>query len=112
MIRWNIGEESGSIHVAATIGTPAFYLAGMWDEYRFLPYKQEKIDPWIKEPICIYRNDIDVEQLSYANCNSYGKIGYGNKICSLLCRKKQPCLCLQSVQVKDVFEVIESAFKV
>lgn len=105
--QFHIGVDSGSIHVAASVGTQTFCLTGMWDSYRFFPYRIEEDMPETAVPICIYRNDVDPASLPCKNCNEYGGYGYGNKRCWEECQHGKPNLCLQNISVDGVMEVIK-----
>lgn len=107
--RFHIGVDSGSIHIAASVGTQAFCLAGAWDKRRFLPYQVEANTPGTAAPICIYRSDIDVDSLFCANCNVRGNFGWGNRECHTKCKNGQPCLCLSKITPDHVMDTIQHA---
>lgn len=103
----HIAADSSSIHVAASVGTQAICLTGVWDNHRFFPYQIDEETPGTVVPIPIYRNDVDIDLLQCRNCNAHGNFGWGNKECFLQCRFNQPCLCLSKIRVPDVIEVIK-----
>lgn len=105
-----IGVDSGSIHVAAAVGTVAFCLVGVWSSHRFMPYDVDVIAPGTILPVCIYRRDVDVEKMPCYNCISRGRFGQGNAECYKLCKSGQPCLCLSKITPDDVMAVIEQRF--
>ena len=108
---FHVGVDSGSIHVAASVGTPVFCLAGAWDNHRAVSYNKNSASPRTVLPVCIFRSDID--ELRCSGCLLRGgKYGYGNKKCFSLCQKGQPCLCLQKISVEDVMIVINNVMKV
>lgn len=91
---FHIGVDSGSIHVAASVGTQAFCLVGVWDGKRALPYVTDKEDKRTCSPVCVYREDIN--DLKCYACKVYGgRYGVGNTICYKTCQKGEACLCLQ-----------------
>lgn len=106
---FHIGVDSGSIHVAASVGTTSFCLAGVWECFRWVPYRRDLILPGTAEPICIYRSDVDVRQLSCRGCFGKKEYGYKNRACLQACRQKQPCLCLSKITPDDVMAAIDHA---
>lgn len=106
--RFHIGIDSGSIHIAASVDTWAFCLAGVWQGYRFFPYDMED-SPYIKKPICVYRSDVDVRGLKCHNCAGRRTFGAGNKVCRSQCRNGEPCQCLTAITVEDVLLAIKEA---
>lgn len=105
--QFHIGVDSGSIHVAASVGTQAFCLTGVWDKHRFFPYQIEKNTSGTAVPICIYRSDVNPDSLLCANCYVYGDYGWKNQDCHKACKSGKPNLCLQNILVDDVMEVIK-----
>ncbi|MCI9097142.1 MAG: glycosyltransferase family 9 protein [Lachnospiraceae bacterium] len=105
-----VGVDSGIIHVAAAVSTQAFCITGAWNGHRFYPYIQEKRNEMTIEPKCIYRGDIDVGQLSCANCISKAYYGYGNHNCKNQIKAGKPVLCLLNVSPDDVLRTIGEAF--
>ena len=108
----HIGVDSGSIHVAASVGTQAISLSGVWDGKRCLPYDLDIKSKNTCEPICVYRNDVDVNKMSCYACKVYGgRCGRGNSTCYGKCRKGDPCLCLENISTGMVMEVVENYFR-
>ena len=106
---FHIGVDSGSIHVAASVGTVAFCLVGVWDGKRALPYVTDKEDKRTCRPVCVYRKDIN--DLKCYACKVYGgRYGVGNNICYKACQKGEACLCLQSITCLDVLNKIKNFF--
>lgn len=109
--RFHIGVDSGSIHVAASVGTVCICLAGFWDGHRFLPYQFDDAEPEIKKPICVYRHDVSPDELPCFGCLiKYSKFGYGNNECYERCIADRPCLCLEHITVDDVMNTIEDTY--
>ena len=107
---FHIGVDNGSIHVAASVGTQAFCLTGVWDGNRLFPYRIEESTDDTVEPICIYRKDTDIDQLFCKNCTACrGKYGINDQECYMLCKSGQPCLCLSKITPDDVMEAIHHA---
>lgn len=79
-----VGNDSGSIHIAAMVGTQAFCLTGAWDGRLFVPYQIEKKMPDTAEPICLWWEGADRESLPCYDCFSRGSIGEGNEKCEKL----------------------------
>ena len=106
---FHIGVDSGSIHVAASVGTQAFCLVGVWDGKRALPYVTDKEDKRTCSPVCVYREDIN--DLKCYACKVYGgRYGVGNTICYKTCQKGEACLCLQRITYLDVLNKIKNFF--
>ncbi len=104
-----IGVDSGSIHVAAAVGTLAFCLSGVWSGHKCIPYDIDYVAPGTKLPICIYRQDTDIDYLPCYDCRGSGRPGYGNAECLAQCKSGQPCLCLSEITPDDVMEAIHHA---
>lgn len=101
--RFHVGVDSGSIHVAASVGTTVFCLTGVWHGHRFFPYAVYPTSQ-TSAPICIYKSNIDV--LPCFGCAIKKRYGFGNKRCNQLCESGQPCLCLMDIAVSDVIHTV------
>lgn len=106
--QFHIGVDSGSIHIAASVGTQAFCLAGVWHGMEFMPYHLAEIEN-TKKPICIYREDVSIDTLNCYGCAAKRGYGYGNAECLAQCRASQPCLCLSKITPDDVMAAIHHA---
>lgn len=105
---FHIGVDSGSIHVAAAVGTQSFCLTGVWDGKRVMPYVIDVDNDNTRIPLCVYRRDCDINKMSCYGCKAIGrKFGYNNKNCKAECKKGKPCECLQRIQMCDVIAIIE-----
>lgn len=105
---FHIGVDSGSIHIAAAVGTQAFCLTGVWDGHVAIPYPDMMDGPGIIKPIGIYRSDVDVERLPCKNCNSsMGAYGGIDKECRTRCDAGEPCVCLARIGVEDVLRAVD-----
>lgn len=107
--RFVISLDSGAAHVAASAGVVCFCLTGVWDGRRIMPYAVDRPTHGTREPICVYRTDVNVEALDCYACVGKMRYGWGNKKCSAQCKKGQPCLCLSKLTVDDVMSAIEKA---
>lgn len=107
--KFHIGVDSGSIHVAASVGTQAFCLAGQWDGARIFPYEIEEQTENTVDPICIYRSDVEPDRLACRYCAAKREYGWGDEECLARCRAGEPCLCLERIEVEDVMRAIEQA---
>lgn len=106
-----IGVDSGSIHIAASVGTLAICLTGVWDGHRFMPYETERETPNTVEPVCVYRQDTDVDTLACFDCLSGFDNGCKNQTCVSLKKSGKPCLCLSQITVDDVIFSIEKIIR-
>lgn len=104
---FHIGVDSGSIHVAASVGTKCFCLCGVWAGHRIMPYVIDQKALGTAEPICIYRRDIDPESLTCYGCNELNLHGMGNAECRTARSSGNPCQCLEKITVKQVLDVIQ-----
>lgn len=105
---FHIGVDSGSIHVAASVGTKAFCLAGVWDGHRVFPYEVDEDIYGTCIPVPVYRTDVNPLELSCYGCLSIrGHRGLGNKECRANCELGKPTLCLRKIKVNDVLNAIE-----
>lgn len=107
--QFHIGVDSGSIHVAAAVGTQSFCLVGKWDGEKFFPYKVEEDAAGTATPICVYRSDVLFDTLACACCKARGGYGIGNSECFKACKEGMPCQCLEKISVEDVRNAIERA---
>ena len=74
-----------------------------------MPYQIDEKDDSTMEPICIYRSDVDINEMDCYACKVYRtRIGRGNKECYSLCMNGRPCLCLGKIEVEDVERSIAS----
>lgn len=103
---FHIGVDSGSIHVAAAVGTKAFCLVGHEVGNRALPYATEQAEPTTQDPICIYRSDVS-SLPCYACKAKYGRTGRGNDECYKACLQGKPSLCFSKITPEEVFKVIK-----
>lgn len=107
----HIGVDSGSIHVAASVGTQAISLSGVWDGKRSLPYHVDIENENTCLPVCVYRDDVDVKKMPCYACKAYGgRYGRGNTECYKKCQAGNPCLCLQSITPKTVMRAVTDYF--
>lgn len=106
---FHIGVDSGSIHIAASVGTLAFCLTGKWDGKRVFPYCIEESTEGTTEPICIFRRDVN--KLPCYGCAYKGIYGWGNRECRNRCKAGQNCLCLEQIQVDDVIKEIDQTIR-
>lgn len=107
--QFHIGVDSGSIHIAASVGTQAFCLSGVWHGMEFMPYRLSEIEG-TKKPICIYREDVSIDTLNCYGCAAKRReYGYGNAECLAQCRAGRPCLCLSKITPDDVMNAIYHA---
>ena len=105
---FHIGVDSGSVHVAASVGTCAFCLVGVWDGQRVFPYDVDEKRTGTEIPIPVYRRDVNPFKLSCYGCLSIrGHRGLGNKECYRGCQAGEPALCLKMLLAKDVVNAIE-----
>lgn len=107
--RFLIGVDSGSIHVAAAVGTLAFSLIGVWTAYKCMPYDVDIVTDGTVLPICVYRSDTDVESLPCFDCEGRGGAGSCNAECAAQIKAGGSYLCLSKLTPDDVMEAIEQS---
>lgn len=110
--RFVVSLDSGSVHVAASVGTVCFCLTGVWDGHRILPYVIERKEDNTIEPICIYRKDVNIDELTCYGCFAKRRFGWKNEECSAQCRAGLPCLCLSKITPADVITAIRHAVEI
>lgn len=93
--RFVLGNESGAIHIAAAVGTPAFCIAGGGHWGRFIPYQIENI-PTSPLPVSIKH------QMDCFCCNW--------KCCFKVADGK-PVRCIEQISVDDVWTTVECFLK-
>lgn len=104
---FHVGIDSGSIHVAAYVGTQSYCLTGVWDGHQIMPYSVDREVPGTTLPICIYADHRKEERISCYGCATISDYGYSNPECSRMRKEGKPCLCLQEITVQQVLDVIE-----
>lgn len=105
--RFHIGVDSGSIHIAASVGTQVFCLTGVWEGVTYFPYTVEEDDENTAIPIVIYREDVDVNELPCFACKRHGGYGHKNRECRVRCKKGKPCLCVDRIETDDIMKTIQ-----
>lgn len=103
-----IGVDSGAIHVAASVGTKSVCLTGVWDGKRVMPYQRDVRTAGTKEPACVMRSDVNPKALPCYGCLGIKNIGYRNALCYAECRNLRPCLCMQAIEVDDVWKTVRN----
>ena len=106
----HIGVDSGSIHIAASVGTQSICISCVWDGHRVMPYIIEEKTDNTKEPICVYIDDVDSIEC-YACYPNKGVIGGGNDECMRDCIDGKPCRCLSQISVDKVFAAVNKCIK-
>lgn len=102
---FHLSVDSGSVHFAASVGTPCVCLCGVWDGTRCMPYQFDLSDSRTSTPICVYQKDyLKVTENCYACKMKTGKFGIGNDLCRKAVNNKKPCLCLSNIEVSQVIE--------
>lgn len=104
---FHISVDSGSIHVAASVGTQSFCLIGAWNGTRPLPYVIDAPSPETVEPLCIGQAGIN-ELPCYGCVPLKGLMGADNDECRMRVNNGESALCLSKIQPEELFEVIES----
>lgn len=94
-----VGTDSGSIHYAASLGVESVVLAGLWSG-AFLPYRTNKNGIF---PKCIYTK----QEFGCKYClNKIGGIKSCNSKCFERIENGQRRLCLESISMDDVKQVL------
>lgn len=106
----HIGVDSGSIHVAASLGVQAVCLATVAEGNRIYPYVLDCVDDGIKKPIIVYPET----EMKCRDCKAKSGryAGYGNRHCRRLCKKKMPCMCMWSIKPMRVCQVLKSVLQI
>ncbi len=88
-----IGNDSGCVHLAAYLGTPAVAAAGGGHYGRFVPYSDNRRFPGVLPPL-------------YAIC----KLDCFN--CNWVCRHEPAYFCVRGVTVEEMFLLVEDQITV
>lgn len=100
---FHLSVDSGSIHFAASVGTPCVCLCGVWDGTRCMPYQLDVLDERTFNPVCVYQEDYEKATEDCYGCKvKTGRYGIGNTMCRNAVNDKKPCLCLSSIGVNQV----------
>jgi len=98
-----LGNDSGSLHIAAASNKKSVCVAGVYDKYQFFPYKVDALDDGQVLPSTLYV-DMNCEY-----CKSRGYFhGYGNKECQHEIGKGNCALCVSAISVNSVKKVIKN----
>lgn len=100
--RFLIGADSAPIHIAASMNTPSIVLGGKYNLGTFLPYDYDRKEE--NEPICIYSK----KSYSCQNCIKTCQVQKPNAICNQRIMQGQNCLCLEEIDMQDVYQAINS----
>lgn len=94
-----IGNDSGSVHVAAAVRTPSICISGYWHGRRYFPYTVDELQDDDVLPLVIR-----APQPGCAKCQlgHSKRRGSNNTDCLLAIKRGQPVHCLAKVTVSDV----------
>lgn len=96
-----IGSDSGHIHLAASLNVPSICLAGEWDKGKYFPYDFDIKSK--NDPVCIYGKEKECRYCVYND----GGLGSGNKQCGKKIKAGRSALCLETIDMADVYMVID-----
>lgn len=100
---FHLSVDSGSVHFAASVGTPCICLSGVWDGKRCMPYQIDLLTEKTSVPVCVYQEKyIEATQKCYGCKIKTGKFGRANNLCWKDCIEGKPCRCLSNIQVSNV----------
>lgn len=97
-----IGADSGQVHIAAALNVPCICMTGYWQVGEFLPY--HFADSTDNENII----SVSCSQMYCANCYTVlHKAGKGNKECLKKIREGHSALCLEKINMADIYKAID-----
>lgn len=100
---FNLSVDSGSVHFAASVGTPGVCLTGVWDGTRCLPYDLDTEHEGTFAPVCVYQKDHREKTANCYACRAlHGWYGIGNDACLKDVKAGLPCQCLSGLEVEQV----------
>ena len=110
--RFHLSVDSGSIHFAASVGTPCVCLSGVWDGTRCMPYVLDAENEGTCNPVCVYREDHLKATAGCYGCRmSHGFYGVGNDACMKDIKAGQPCHCLSKISADRAAAAFESIMR-
>lgn len=102
---FHLSVDSGSVHFAASVGTPCICLSGVWDGTRCMPYRLDVLDDRTANPVCVYQKNHDIATKKCYGCKiKTGRFGLGNVFCQKAVDEEKPCLCLSNIDVGQVID--------
>ena len=97
-----VGNDSATIHIAAAARVPSVCITGVYDKYRFYPYKVDELGSNDILPSAIFK-DMPCEY-----CKSIGyDAGFGNDECKKRISKGLCAACIDLITVDEVKKEIE-----
>ncbi len=97
-----VGNDSGTMHLAAAGRRKAVCIAGVYDKNQFFPYKTDKPEERELLPITISRD------MPCQWCRTIGyDAGYGNNACKKRIHENKCALCIDHISADEVIWTIE-----
>lgn len=97
-----VSADSGQIHIAAALDVLSVCLVGYQEKGLFLPYNFEQKS--IYDPLCVYSN---APRCQHCKEKRRGT-GSGNKECRKRRKAGLPILCLEEIDMNDVYRAIDT----
>ena len=98
-----VGNDSATLHLAASSNRRAVCIAGVYDKYQFFPYKVDKLDKGERLPVAI------IKGMPCEYCRTVGYVaGYGNTECKKRIKNGRCALCIEKITVEEVIEEIDA----
>ena len=103
-----IGNDSGSVHVAAAVRTPSICISGYWHGSRYFPYTVDELQDDDVLPVVIRAQQPECAKCQLGHCKRRGS---NNADCLLAIKRGQSVNCLSNVTVSDVEIAISQIMK-
>jgi len=98
-----ISNDSASVHIAASVQTPAVCIAPQHDGFRFLPYQPDEVMP---DDVLPYSVRCDRVNCFDCRINNSRHETYADPECRKSIEQKRVMKCIEKIQVKDVLDAV------
>jgi len=102
-----IAMDSGVTHLAAALQIKNICIVGNWGKGQFLPYDYDEKAGKSFFPRCIF----PVEQFNCRNCDFIARRGKVNIECRRSIKSGKNYLCLEQIDINDVYREIDTLLK-
>lgn len=101
-----IGNDSATLHIAAGHRVPSVCITGIYDKYQFFPYLVDELDKGDRLPETV------IADMPCEYCRTkYYFAGYGNPACQQSLKSGKCALCIDTISIDMVKEIIETHIK-
>ena len=101
------GNDSATIHIAASTQRPSICIAGAYDKNQFFPYAVDVMATGDRLPVTLLKD------VHCRNCRTKSyHAGYGNKVCFERIKKGLCASCIDDISIEETETAIKTVLKV